>query len=397
MIRSPKQIRNQRTGFTLVELLVAMTIFAILATLTISAWRGTDADRVSNAAAVFKNALEGAKSRAIKSGESRGLRLNLDPNDNTIVTSVVYVDGGRFESGKLYLEYDNRVAGDDGYQPSRAGKWRASSTDTALWSNFSSRGLIGPGTLIEIPSGSGNWLRLTSDNEPIGGRTWWILDGSIAGLADTAGSPPGYARVGYTLGTKSSSEGEDGGSPIKSTFGLPTANATEVDYRMQLMPALLAGGEPISLPLNTCIDLVGSKIPLSWLPNSSISKTAYGPTTGFMDILFTPRGTVARPLTTEGTLHFRVASTVDLVIGRPATMPPRDSSSRAKPVVITDPQRGAKLVSIVTQTGSLVNADVSGEGNTSGDFNNEVADLNAMMLTGTSNPFYYAIYGKESQ
>jgi len=390
---SASALKGKRQAFTLVELLVAMAIFITLATLTISAWRGNDEDRVSNAAATFKNALEGAKSRALKSGENRGLRLVLAPDNNRIVTSVMYIDGGQFLTGQLVAEYDNRDADspfNDTVVPNSSGRWRVTcaDADVNLWNTLALRGLIGGGTLIEIPTSSSNWMRFTGQKEQIAGRDWWILDaggkllGQISKTPDP--DPPANGRNSVTFGVANA--GEPG-------IGLDTSTATApLNYRMQLMPALLAGADPITFPANTCIDLDGSKVPAGWRPTPI--KPNYGPQSGYMDIIFSPRGGVNRPLTTEGVLHFRVGAISDLILaqGSSTSLP----NTQAAPIVITDPEHGGKLVSIITQTGITLNADVYPSLDVNSGFNNDAYNFNAPPPSAVS-PYYYVLYGKESK
>lgn len=404
--RDADVVENSLSAFTLVELLIAMAIFVTLATIAVSAWRGTEQDRVSNAAAIFKNALEGAKSRALKSGENRGLRLIIDPNNGRAVTSLVYVDGGRFVTGKLVAEFDNRGTGtyssnptsDTGppaYNPVSSGRWRVACADVdqSLWTTYQERGLIGPGTLIEIPTGQSNWMRFTGKTElDSGGNTWWVLGpGILVGelKVSSDSSAPANGRDNVTYGAPNPADLTGSG------LGLPTAFATEpLDYRMQLMPTILAGSEPISLPANTCIDLDGSKIPQSWrplLPN----KSYYGPESGFMDIVFSPRGGLNRPLTTEGLLHFRVGSIGDLLLAQGSGLGlPNDAS---QPVVLTDAEHGGKLVSIITQTGIVLNADVYPSIDSGNGPNNEAYNFNSPPSGSVLNPYYYVLYGKESK
>lgn len=392
-LSQPDHKRLRRTAFTLVELLVAMTIFVLLATITVTGFRGSDSDRVSNAAAAFKNALEGAKSRAVKSGETRGLRLILSPTNGREVTSFVYVDGGRTESGELRFEYNN-----SGVAP-YSGMWQVQATNWALWNTLFDQGLIYPGTRFESPVGTGRWMTLVNR---IGATGWWVIDGEPSGTVDDmpVGSTPEMSGGKRLL----PSDLDDIAMP--DTYGLGTAIASApVSYRMQIAPTILAGAEPISLPPNTCIDLDGSKVPFGWRPNPP-SKQVYGPVTGsnvgFMDILFTPKGTVARPLTTEGILHFRVASSIDLQLWNAATGKPAspNSTTRMNPVVAIDPERGGKLVSLMTQTGSLVNADVYPSKPVGTTYNEVGYDFND--TADTSNPAYrspytFVLYGKESK
>lgn len=403
------RVLRRPSAFTLVELLVAMAIFVTLAAIAISAWRGNDQDRVSNAAAIFKNSLEGAKSRAVKSGESRGVRLTLDPNNNRIVTSLIYVDGGRYESGNLFAEYDNRGTGSyssnpstdpEGYDAASSGRWRVAcaDTDTNLWNAYLDRGLIGTGTLIEIPLGQSSWFRFTGATQIIGGIKWWVLQqGDITGQTTSTTTTMDYPEAGRDRITYGSANPGEGLSSNQSIYGLPTSTASAaIPYRMQLLPAMLAGAEPISLPPNTCIDLDGSKVPTTWRP--TVAKPKYGPPSGYMDILFSPRGAIDRPLTTEGILHFRLTTIGDLLLAQGAST--NLPNQYAAPIVVTDPEHGAKLVSVITQTGVTLNADIYPSLDVNPGYNNDAYNFNDSTVTSDAsitNPYYYALYGKEGK
>ncbi|HWL10753.1 MAG TPA: prepilin-type N-terminal cleavage/methylation domain-containing protein, partial [Planctomicrobium sp.] len=104
----------RRSAFTLVELLVAMGIFVILASLAVTGYQSTyNMDQVGQAASTVRASLEGARSRAIKAKGRRGLRLLLDPQDRRIVTSLAYVSPPETVTGYLRLEFDNRQPADD--------------------------------------------------------------------------------------------------------------------------------------------------------------------------------------------------------------------------------------------------------------------------------------------
>ncbi|WP_437191677.1 pilus assembly FimT family protein [Planctomicrobium sp. SH527] len=397
-LSQPDHKRLHRTAFTLVELLVAMTIFVILATITVTGFRGSDSDRVSNAAAAFKNALEGAKSRAVKSGETRGLRLILSPTNGREVTSLVYVDGGRYESGELRFEFNNTMT---------INRWQVQSTNPALWNTLRTQSLIGPGTRFQTTE-SGEWFTLVAEVIPNDPASWWYIDHAPANAiaANPALPPESTVGSGWRL---EPSDLDDLATP--STYGVSTAVASAPrPYRIQIAPMILAGAEPISLPPNTCIDLDGSKVPYGWRPNPAATpaKPNYGPSipgsaeSRPIDILFTPKGTVARPLTTEGILHFRVASTIDLGLWNTATTKPAapNSTTRTNPVVAIDPERGGKLVSVMTQTGSLVNADIYPSKPVGTAYNQVGYDFNDTADTGNTayrSPYTFILYGKESK
>ncbi|WP_437186337.1 pilus assembly FimT family protein [Planctomicrobium sp. SH668] len=374
-------------GFTLIELLVVMGIFVILATISISAFRGTDKDRVSNASATFKNALEGAKSRAVKSNQTRGLRLNLASGSTSEVTSFVYLNGGSVETMTVRVEFNN-LPGIDRWMLAGYGE----ANDILI--QYVSKGLITSGTEVEIPAYSNNWLKFQRFDEnptlPLTSQTfagadvWWPLSGAITGATAAEAGPPENG-----LGRRYSPAPEeelDAGS-----IGLPSALASQqLQVRVKLQPSILTGSEPITLPVNTCVDLVASKIPSNWRPQ--VAGDRFGPNRGgYMDILFTPQGTLARPLSVEGILHFVIASQVDLQKSAART-------ANDDPTFVLDLESGAKLVSVVTQTGMLINADLNISNNLtdpSPEPNDFVGALSG--LTGINNPYYYAIFGKESK
>lgn len=398
-LSQPDHKRLRRTAFTLVELLVAMTIFVLLATITVTGFRGSDSDRVSNAAAAFKNALEGAKSRAVKSGETRGLRLILSPTNGREVTSFIYVNGGNKVTGELRFEYNNSGVGP------YAGKWHVQdSNDSTYWNTLNNNTPVPIGTRFQSPKDIGTWFTII-DKVTYSGSLWWVV------AEDVESATPDMTNGGSKL---IPSDINDDADP--SYMGLATAVASDpVTYSIQIAPTILAGAEPIALPPNTCIDLDGSKVPNSWRPNPP-GKTVYGSTTEYMDILFTPQGTVARPLTTEGILHFRIASSIDMQLWNslresqswPAPfynplVPP--NSSRTKPLIDLHPERGAKLVSIMAQTGSLVNAEVyqskldppneADDDNTK--FIKRRYDFNDSSDEVLPTPYRFVLYGKESK
>ena len=87
-------------------MLVAITIFSILVTLSLQAFKETDLDRAKAGSQQLRSMIEGARSRAIHDRLPRGIRLMLgsnDPNDpsSRYVTSIVYIGAPEQFAGTL--------------------------------------------------------------------------------------------------------------------------------------------------------------------------------------------------------------------------------------------------------------------------------------------------------
>lgn len=346
----PQANARLAAGFTLVELLVAIAILVILATFAISAFRGNDSDRISAATSTLRNALEGARSRAIKSGQVRGLRLITDPNDGRIVTSMIYVgapDPGYDEDAK-------------GVVIGNSGNWTFK-TSAGTWDDLYTRGLLNFPTRIEIPKDSGNWY-IAQSYQGTGTNTILLAGHYQPCQWNTSIAPSG------------------GWSPIP-TDPSNASQSRSLEYRIELSPTILPGSEPILLPQTTCIDLDGSDIPWS-RPTSNIG--AYGTA---MDILFSPKGDIVGPAKTKGLIHLRIAASADLLLARNVVSGLPNITANGSPVVVANPEHGHKLVSIFAQTGGVIISDVFS--NTSGysTYNDSAAP----------SPFRYAIHGKEAK
>lgn len=347
------RIASNRSGFTMVELLIAVSILVILTTLTVSAFSVNDADRVSNSIATFKNALEGARSRAVNSGEVRGLRLITDPNEGRMVKSVVYIGSAGVLEGELTV---------GGYN-STNNRFVVTETGTD-WGSLGDgeRELIKQGSRIEIPANSGRWYTIFTPPDS-SSDTDMVLTGIFTPGEWVSGSyqavPPG---VNFT-------------------------------YRLELESTILDGAEPILLDPQTCIDMDGSVVPNEWRPGVVDDPygvdTSSGTTITNMDILFAPDGTITGDAKTFGVLRFRFAYVSDVILaqdlgGRPLVQ----AATPPAAVVPADPEKDHKALAIFAQTGGIVIADIdstTSSGLTNG-FNNDIADT----------PYSYALLGKES-
>lgn len=383
-----------RVGFTMIELLIAVGILVILTTLTVSAFNVNDADRVGNSVGTFKNALEGARSRAIKSGEVRGLRLQLDPNDNHIVTSMVYVgSAGTAEQQGVIV-----------YEPSE-NRWTFGSNNTTEWEDLIDNGLIRSGLRVEIPLGSGRWYTVS------GGQK------DYSNMADNI----------FTAGTREVLFLAEQYHPNRPTFTNPTPPATpaptyaavptsRVTVGLELSPTTLDGADPILLDKGTCIDLDGSRVPGSWrvledkdrdrtfdtmagdVDEDGDSQFDYAAGYNTMDILFAPDGTLTGTARTSGVMNFHFAYLSDVAMFQANRQIPQGDTfpnftTYSQFMVSANPEKGHKVLTVFPQTGGVIISDIdptadgvtssAGAGN---GFNNQYA----------SSPFSYAMDGKES-
>jgi len=328
--------RSHPGGFTLVELLVALTIFLILATLTIGAFQNDSIDRVSGATGLVKAAIDGARSRAIKDKQIRGVRLIVDQNNTRWCTSLVYVGANNTDEGNVADGRTVNVVGSNLIQPPMGSDLRNE------WQVMMNRGILRSdrGLRIQIPKDTGMWYPVTGVNS---------TNSSIA-----IGIP--YAHWNG-------------------------ATISNLDYRLELGASPLEGTDPVILPRGTVIDLDGCKLPANW-------RLSGGPPnySSAMDIMFTPRGTVVGDVLVEGIIHLYIADVVDATLntglsGRPTS----DTASNG--IIPADPSRDHRLVTLFAQTGQLTTAPVFvGGGDTNGTLNDEVA----------GSPYDYAIRGEEA-
>src|SRR5262249_11622298 len=80
-----------RSGFTLVELLVVISILLTLSVLVWAVFKPSNTDRMRSAARIAQSAFLGAKDRALHAKDLRGVRLMRDTTDPTLVPGLVYL------------------------------------------------------------------------------------------------------------------------------------------------------------------------------------------------------------------------------------------------------------------------------------------------------------------
>lgn len=429
MKNSLRQFGTQtRAGFTLVELLVAVAILSVLTTLTLSAFNANDADRVSNSIGTFKNALEGARSRAISSGEVRGLRLIADPNDPRIVKSMVYIGSadnvegivigpiytfGEDVNGNGIFDMGEDTDGDGQFDRST---WFVrpipSSPFETLTDSLIERELLVAGSKIELPASSGRWYTISHVEQ----------DDNNNGMLDPSEDKNGNGERDLNLAEffqPNSWNGSRYVSALSSSLptstpplsNLPSFLRKSIDFRLELTPTILDGAEPILLDPQTCIDLDGSRVPDSWrfredtnedgMLNSDVNGNGkFDFSAGYsskMDIYFAPDGTIIGPVRTSGLLNFRFAYVSDVILAQPlrerdlmgdmSDFNGTNIATYADFILPGDPEKVHKALTIFPQTGGIVITE----------FHPSVASTSA----GTNNdiavqPYKFARLGQES-
>lgn len=288
----------RRSGFTLIELIVALSIFLILSVMTITMVNiSTDAERISSAARQVQSYVLGARDRAIHAGEPRGVRFVLDPNDSTSVNSLLYIGSPeKFRTGLVTVGGQNLLPAHDS-----AYFLVPDATTSARWERLYQQRLLvdyAPiwlganklyNTVRRITDGSGNFLR-------------WRLGRPMAGASDAAGST--------------------------------------VEYALQLQPAVLPNQEPRLLPRGIVIDLDQSQLPNAWSSGGSYSG---------MDVLFSPRGTITGRLAAAGAIRLVLADIVDVERG----LLPGDGNKQGDELIVSiNTQTGSVTTHSVDPTDS---------------------------------------------
>lgn len=385
---------QHRAGYTLIELLVVITIIVILLTMTAAAVRFTQSgDRVRGAARQVQSYFNGARDRAIYAKEPRGVRLFLSPDNPRAVTSLAYIGpGGTWSSpensGMVNLErIDGNADGD--YNDEEDQVVRVRGFQNPGWWNLKRRGWLHDGLRIRIPKG------------PTG--NWYPIDTSLIDI-----SAPPQAEQLLVLQIPYADAG------IK---GQRVAHLN-LTYEIELPPRILPE-DPSLLPDSVVIDLDGSRIPDAWRPQFGVNNGNYS---GFMDVIFSPRGNVIGDAAGTGVIHLYVCDAEDSLFLKEqfeALFGSRPAYTSNRPFVPMDEipagmwagtgnaylTKDRRLVSIFTQTGSvsvhLVNGYVSEGSASSGDafdpydYNN---NSNLVEPDGLADdPYYYAETGKAAR
>jgi len=213
-IRNPQSaIRNRRSGFTLLELVIVVMILIILALIAFPVLNAVNTeDKISGTSRSIRSFVRGARDRALHAKLPRGVRFLRDKNDPNVITGMVYIGpAGNLSVGTITIS-------NDGNSRPR----RVTPSNAAVWNRLRSRGLINPNGARLVAEGSTYTV--------IHNGTNWQLTKDYIGTAGNA-----------------------------------------VDYVLELGPDILPNQEPRRFPADVVIDLQNSQVPSTWrTPNAHL-------------------------------------------------------------------------------------------------------------------------------
>lgn len=386
-------VSNRRSGFTLIELLIVVTIILIIMGMTASAISySREKDRVSNEAARVQSFLSGARDRAIYEKEMRGIRLFVEPSPpgsplgpsafSRTVASMAYIaPGGTWSApddsaGIDLLRQDTNSDGD--FEDDTDYVRIVRGQNNPGWWNLKRRGWLVDGLRMRIPAGpTGNWYTINTS----------LIDTSVAPTDDQ-----------FLLLDIPYADGGNKGQQIAQT---------DLTYEIEL-PARILPLQPLLLANGVVIDLDGSDVPDIWRPDIT---TASGQYSGYMDIWFSPRGSIVGDAAANGLLHLYICDGEDSLFlkeqivgalgltafdnevqGRPfVPVNELDPSTIAwitgdEPYILKD----RKLVTVFGQTGGITINNVNSY--------NAAGGMQDTVFAGVcDDPFFFAETGKEAK
>jgi prepilin-type N-terminal cleavage/methylation domain-containing protein len=280
--RNLVHLNSLRGGFTLVELMVVITIMLLLFGMTVYGINFTrDADKVRGAASQVQSFLSGARDRAIYAKEPRGVRFFVNPANPRSVSAMAYIQPGQnWSYGNVDLERldinpRNNVPDVDSNGFSHVVVVRG---ERLGWWQLKRRGLLTDGSRIRMPRDTGNWYEVDTS------------------LINITAPPTGQDFL--LLRIPFSDAGGDSNAVVAHSG---------MTYELEL-PSQLLPQEPSLLPEGAVIDLDGSKIPNAWRPSRADAEGQFSP---YMDIFFSPRGNVIGTAAGTGLIHFYICDAED--------------------------------------------------------------------------------------
>lgn len=247
---------NKKHGFTLVELLIVVTVMLILATMTVIGITSVlDGERVREGSRIVQWFVEGARNRALFAAKTDptkiGVEFLVDPLDPTVANAMILVQSGPRlrgdDIGQIILERrdDNLDGQVDGYP---GGSYRSEATVVhglfyGTWWNLKQQGLLRFGSRITIIDNTDHRHEFS------------VLTDLITGPGQQYQKliiPQGFPTTGNERSLA-------GPNPVIVYGGDgPTR------YELELPLITAPNAEPVNLPYNVVVDLDHSRIPARW-------------------------------------------------------------------------------------------------------------------------------------
>lgn len=258
---------SRPAGFTLVELLIAISIFVILAALIVPAiGYSVNAERVPTAARDIQSMIEGARSRAADAKRPRGVRFLLDPNNTDVVNGMVFIGSPRkYKGGAIEINTDLRT--------------------------FDAIPTLWPTMVVQETLVSGSRIKIDDIFYTI----------SIDTDIDDDGTPD------LDLGA-----GDDASWVWTLTRDFSGSTGTPLPYELDLQASVLPYEDPVLFPQGIVIDLDESaaegNLPAAWGTTGNYSSQ--------MDILFSPQGTAIGSIAAISDIRLLLADIIDVTQNR---------------------------------------------------------------------------------
>lgn len=331
-------MKRSRNGFTLVEILVVVTILLILAGATLAVFNaGKSSDKMRSGARVAQSAFLGAKDRALHAKDLRGIRLTRDTGNLNLVNGFVYLQPLPMQSaGNTAGKNPNDFAI---YRPiSDATQIVIAGAEGRAFFNQDTNGLWPSTSLqIRIPAGTGGqWFQLARLNPANPLPPFWVIP-------DPNNVANGTNNYWMNLQT-----GYPGGSS-----GNPAVNTTDpgASCDIQLGNDVLPFHQPITLLSGCVIDLAQCNSAAQAVAGYNPSSPPNPPPN--IDIMFSPRGNVTGPVSALGMLCFTLRDIRDAT----RKIDPADSTVQGDCLVLAVmPQTGLVQTFDADLTDTLTNA-----------------------------------------
>lgn len=355
--------REPRAAFTLLELLIAISILLILLAITATAIRvNSEADRIRGGARTLQSYLLGAKDRAIYAQAPRGVRFLRDDANPRTVKSMVYVEPTEPWTGQVSILPVDGVAANWNTNTNPMRRVRLRDTNQIPnWSQLASRGLLTAGLRVRIPANTrGTWYVIQSVS--VGGANQDIL--------------------------------------LTTEIRNPVSSGQLFDQaEIELPPSVMQNAEPVPLPRGVVIDLdrcspnpnaangAGTRLPPSWRVGPPVGTASFS-YTNRMDLMFSPRGSVAGLAAASGVVHFYLTDQAAADLTLNAGFGANPAAPYPAGIEASTPIPDKMLVSVFTRTGSVLVSPV----------NTTDIRINATGLPGADgyadDPLYYSERGE---